>query len=63
MVTCEEGWMAASFGGSIHDNIASRCTEARREGVVQVWWSPGKDGAITEGKKAGVRLCHGTKPE
>ena len=28
--------MAAAFGRFIHDNIASRCTEARKEGVVQV---------------------------
>ena len=37
MVTCEEGWMAASFGGSIHDNIASRRTGARKEGAVWTW--------------------------
>lgn len=28
--------MAALWGGFVHDNIASQCTEARKWGVVQV---------------------------
>ena len=34
--------MAASFGRLIHDNITSRCTEAHKEGVVQVIVDLGK---------------------
>ena len=53
MGTCEEGWMAAWFSAFIHDNIANRCTEARKEGVVQVMVNLGKMVRSLRSKKLG----------
>ena len=45
--------MAASFGRLIHDNITSRCTEAHKEGVVQVIVALGKTVRSLKPRKLG----------
>ena len=52
--TSEEGWMAVSLGGFIHGNIASRCTEGCKWVTRPSHGGSGKDGAITEVKRAGL---------
>ena len=56
MVTCEEGWMAASFGGFIHNDIASRFTKARKEGVVEFIVDLGKTMRSSKSRKLGLTV-------
>ena len=45
--------MAEPFGEFIHNDIASRCTEARKEGVVQVMVDLGKTVRSPKSRKLG----------
>ena len=48
--------MADSFGEFIHNDIASRCTEARKEGVVQVMVDLGKTVRSPKSRKLGLTV-------
>ena len=48
--------MAASFVGYIHDDIVSRCTDARKWGVVKVMVELGKTMRSSKSRKLGLTV-------